>query len=204
MLRKHTGLMVCLILLCCAVPCAWASGGSGSGDSGSHEEGSISLFSGDLGNAVWTLLIFGLVLLVLSKFAWKPILDGLQKREVFIRDSLSDAKREREEAEKVLADYTEKVQRAGEEATAIVDEGRRDAEEVRKKMHAEAKVEADAIIARAKKEIELARDDAVKQLHDQTILLATDVAGRMIRKELKPGDHKDLLDQALRDMGELN
>jgi len=199
MLRKHIGLMACLILLCCAVPCAWASG-----ESESQEEGSISLFSGDLGNAVWTLLIFGLVLFVLTKFAWKPILNGLQKREVFIRDSLSDAKREREEAEKVLADYTEKVQRAGEEATAIVDEGRRDAEEVRKKMHVEAKVEADAIIARAKKEIELARDDAVKQLHDQTILLATDVAGRMIRKELKPGDHKDLLDQALRDMGELN
>jgi F-type H+-transporting ATPase subunit b len=163
-----------------------------------------SLFAGDIGNAIWTLLIFALVLVVLGKFAWGPILKGLQNREKFIHDSLADAKRERVEAQRTLAEYAEKLDRAREEATAIVDEGRRDAEEVRKKILADTKVDAEAVAARAKKEIELARDDAVKQLHDQTILLATRVAGKIVHKELSPGDHQELVDQALTELGELN
>ena len=81
---------------------------------------------------------------------------------------------------------------------------KRDAEEVKKRILAESKIEAQAVAARAKKEIEMARDDAVKQLHDQTILLATSVAGKIVRKELSPGDHQELVDQALTEMGGLN
>ncbi len=154
--------------------------------------------------ALWTIVIFVILLIVLRAAAWKPIQKMLQQRERFIRDSLADAKRERVEAQRTLAEYAEKLDRAREEATAIVDEGRRDAEEVRKKILADTKVDAEAVAARAKKEIELARDDAVKQLHDQTILLATRVAGKIVHKELSPGDHQELVDQALTELGELN
>lgn len=162
------------------------------------------LFTGDLGNILWTLITFFAVVVVLGKFAWKPILSALQKREAFIRDSLVEAKREREEAKRQHAEHTKQLNRAREEATAIVEEGRRDAEEVRKKILAEVKGETDAAAARAKKEIEMARDDAVKQLHDQTILLATSVAAKIIRKDLGSGDHKELIDEALSEMGGLN
>jgi F-type H+-transporting ATPase subunit b len=182
------GLSVCL-----ARPALAADGGD-----------QVSLFSGDLGNAVWTLLIFLLVILVLGKFAWGPILQVLNNREKFIRDSLAEAKRGREEAKQTLADYTKKLEEAREEATAIVEEGRRDAEEVRKKILAEAKADSAAVTKRARREIEIARDDAVKQLHDHTILLATNIAGKIVRKELSPGDHGELVDQALTEMGEMN
>lgn len=162
------------------------------------------ILAGDLGNVFWTLLIFFTLLFVLRMTAWKPILRALDNREKFITDSLESAKREREEAERVLKEYTRKVEKAREEATAIVEEGRRDAEDVRKRIHTEAKQEADAMIDRAKKEIGLARDHAVKELYDQTVVLATAVAGKIVRKELGAGDHRALIDESLAEIGRLN
>ena len=77
------------------------------------EEGpALSPFAGNLGNAVWTLVIFLIVVVVLGKFAWGPILGLLREREDFIHRSLSDAKRDRDEAEARLKDYAAKLQRA--------------------------------------------------------------------------------------------
>jgi F-type H+-transporting ATPase subunit b len=163
-----------------------------------------SLFAGDLGNAFWTLLIFLLLLGVLAKWVWPNVLQGLRHREQFIRDSLVSAKSEREEAQRLLVQYQETLKKSQLEATAIVDEGRRDAEEVKKRILAETKAEEDKMIARAKREIELARDDAVRQLHDQTVILATSIARKMIRKEMTPSDHKKLLDEALSELDRLN
>lgn len=163
-----------------------------------------ALLDWDIGAAFWSILVFVVLLTVLRSFAWKPILDGLNRREEFIRDSLVSAKAEREQAQRQLAEYTEKLNKAREEATAIVGEGRRDAEEVKKRVVAEAKAEADAAVKRAKKDIEMARDAAVKQLHDQTIMLATSIAGKIVRQELKPQDHARLMDEALQEMGGLN
>ena len=79
-----------------------------------------------------------------------------------------------------------------------------DGEEAKKRLLAEAKSEGDKMVARAKHEIELARDDAVKQLHDQTVILATSIAGKMIHRELTAGDHKKLLDEALAELSKMN
>ncbi len=177
-----------------------ASSALASAEAGEAAGDKPSLMHWDFGAALWSIAVFVVLLTVLRKFAWKPILQGLSQREEFIRDSLASAKREREESERVLKEYTEKIHHAREEATAIVEEGRRDAEEVRKRIHGEAKKEADAMIARARREIEIARDDAVKQLHDQSVLLATEIAGRLIRRQLQPQDHQRLLDESLEEL----
>jgi F-type H+-transporting ATPase subunit b len=163
-----------------------------------------ALLDWDIGTAFWSIVVFGILLAILRKAAWNPILTGLQGREKYIRDTIADAKREREDSGRVLQEYTDKLNHAREEATAIVEEGRRDAEEVRKRIQAEAKKEADAIVARAKRDIELARDDAVKKLYSETVLLATNVAGKIVRKDLSKGDHAGLLDEALSEMGKMN
>jgi F0F1-type ATP synthase membrane subunit b/b' len=95
------------------------------------EETGLSPFAGNVGNAIWTLAIFLLVLTILGKFAWGPVLALLQEREKFIHKSLADAKRDREEAEARLKEYAAKVQAARAEAGAIVEEARRDAERLR-------------------------------------------------------------------------
>jgi F-type H+-transporting ATPase subunit b len=156
-----------------------------------------SLLAGDLGNSFWTLVIFVIVLIVLGKFAWGPILSGLQSRETFIREALESAKRDREAAEARLKEYEQKLAASRAEATAIVEEGRRDAEVVKRRIEAAAKEETDKMIERAKREIQIATDTAVKELYTRSAKLATQLAARVIGRELSPQDHERLISQAI-------
>jgi len=159
--------------------------------------GAENPFAGDLGNAIWTLVIFVLVIVVLGKFAWGPILSQLQAREAFIRDSLAQARADRDAAEARLKEYEAKLAGARAEATALVDEGRRDAEVVKARLEATGKQEAEKMIARAKREIEIATQTAVKDLYSLAGRLATDAASRIIRQELNPQDHERLIAEAI-------
>ncbi len=160
-----------------------------------------TLFTGDLGNIIWTLATFIVVLVLLGKFAWGPILGALQKREDFIRDSLNQAKTDRQAAEATLKKYSDKLHAAREEASAIVDEGRRDAVVVKQKIEADAKAQAEALVERAKREIGIATDTAVKELYGLSAKIATDAASRIIRKELSPSDHERLVAESIAELG---
>ncbi|HEX7183770.1 MAG TPA: F0F1 ATP synthase subunit B [Thermoanaerobaculia bacterium] len=177
--------LVALFTLALAAPALAAESAEGHGEP--------SLFSGDIGNAIWTVVIFVLVVLVLGKYAWGPILSNLQARESFILESLETAKREREEAEGRLREYEARLAQARGEASAIVDEGRRDAEVVKRRIEEDARQEADRTIERAKREIQIATDTATKELYALSARLATDLASRIIRKELTPQDHERLI-----------
>ncbi|HEY3552366.1 MAG TPA: F0F1 ATP synthase subunit B, partial [Solirubrobacterales bacterium] len=152
---------------------------------------------GDIGNVFWTVLIFVLVLVVLGKFAWGPILSTLQTRESFIHEALAKAKHDRDEAEARLKQYEERLAGARGEATAIVEEGRRDAEVVKRKIEAAAKVEADKMIDRARREIQIATVTATRELYDLSARLATDMAARVIGRELSAKDHERLIAEAI-------
>lgn len=163
-----------------------------------HGEGGPppSLFAGDLGNTIWTLVIFVVLLLVLGKFAWKPILATLQRREQFIRESLEEAKQDREKAEQRLREYEEKLQKAHQEAAAIVEEGRRDAEDTRKRIQEQSRSEAEAMIERARREIGIAKDGAVKDLYQLVANMATDVTAKVLRRDLTDEEQKRLVNDA--------
>ncbi len=164
------------------------------------EGGDANIFAGDLGNAIWTVVIFVVVLLVLGKYAWGPMLDTLQKREEFIRDSLATAKKERDEAETRIAEYTKKLDDARAEASEIVEEGRRDAEEVRRRIEEEARHESDKILDRAKREIDLAKQTAVKELYATSATLATDMASKILQREVSAADQERLIEQSLAEL----
>ncbi len=159
--------------------------------------GENNIFAGDLGNVLWTLVIFFLVLVVLGKFAWGPLLDSLKAREDFIRESLETAKHDRDQAEVRLKKYDDKLNEARAEATAIVEEGRRDAEVLRQRIEEEARAEAEKMIARAKREIGIAKETAVKELYTLSGTLATDIAARIVGRELKAEDHKRLIEESI-------
>ncbi len=167
---------------------------------GSEGGDSPSLFTGDLGNIFWSLLTFFLVLVVLGKFAWKPILGALQSREDFIRSSLKQAKADREAAENRLKEYEARLAAARQEATEIVEEGRRDAEAVKHKIEEDARASAAAMLERAKREIGIATDTAVKELYDVTGKLATEMASRIISKEINAQDHERLIAESIREL----
>ena len=166
-------------------------------------EGNPNLFTGDVGNAIWTLLIFGLVVWVLGKYAWGPILSGLQQREAFIADSLEQAKSQRDEAERRLKEYTERIANARNEATQIVEEGRRDAEAVKQRIQDEAKGEAEAMIQRAKREIDISKETALEEIYSRAASLATLGASRILEREINAQDQERLINDAIADLDRL-
>lgn len=170
----------------------------------SSGEGSPNPFAGDVGAAIWTLLTFGLVLIVLGKFAWGPILSALQGREEFIRNSLEEAKKDREDAQTSLAEYKKQMADARAEAKAIVDEGRRDGEVVQGKIEEDAKSEAEKMLERAKREIGIATDTAVQELYALSGSLATQIAARIIDKELNPAEHERLIAESITELSKVN
>jgi F-type H+-transporting ATPase subunit b len=176
---------------------AWATSAAGA------EGGGGNPFSGDIGNALWTLVIFGGVLWVLGKFAWGPLLQGLQKREAFIREALEDARRQRDELEARLKEYERRIAEARNEATEIVEEGKRDAEAVKQRIQDEARKEADQIIERARREISIASETAIKDIYARAAVLATEAATRIIRKELKAEDQERLIAEAIESLDQL-
>jgi len=184
MIERALAALITLALM--AAPAMAAEGG--------HAEGvANNPFAGDIGNALWTIIIFVLVLVVLGKYAWGPILSNLQARENFIFESLEKAKRDRDEAEARLRQYEEKLASARAEASAIVDEGRRDADVVKRRIEEDAHKEADRMIERARREIQIATDTATKELYTLSARLATDMATRIVGKELGPQDHERLI-----------
>jgi len=168
------------------------------------EEGEVNLFAGDIGNVIWTLVIFLAVILVLGKFAWGPMLSGLQRREQFIRDSLEEAKQDREAAQAQLEEYNEKLDTATAEALKVLEEGRRDAEVVKERIEDKARSEADQMVERAKREIDLAKQTAIKELYETSITLGSDIASRILEREMNAQDHEDLIAESIDHLKELD
>jgi F-type H+-transporting ATPase subunit b len=159
-----------------------------------------NIFNADIGNFIFTLVIFGAVVFILRKFAWKPLLDVLSKRETTIREAIEAAQRERAAAERLLTEYKAQLDKAREESAVLVAEGRRDAEAAARRVHEQARRESEEILARARREIQLAADSARKELHDEAAELAVRVAGRIIQKQLTAADHRALVTESLKEM----
>ncbi|HKT80398.1 MAG TPA: F0F1 ATP synthase subunit B [Vicinamibacterales bacterium] len=163
------------------------------------EEGvALSPFAGNLGNAIWTLAIFVIVVIVLGKFAWGPVLGLLQQREEFIHRSLAEAKRDRDEAEARLKEYAAKLQTAQVEAGRIVEEARRDAEKFGEELRLKAKAQADAIVGNAERQIQLQTTQALQQIRQEAVDLSVAIASKLLQRNLTREDNDRLIDEALR------
>jgi F-type H+-transporting ATPase subunit b len=165
------------------------------------EGAGLSPFAGNLGNAIWTLVIFLLVLTILGKFAWGPVLSLLQEREQFIHKSLADAKRDREEAEARLKEYAARVQGARAEAAAIVEEARKDAERLRDDLKQRARTEADSMVQNAERQISLQTQRAIQEIRREAVDLSVSIASKIIQRNLTKEDNQKLIDDAIRQVG---
>lgn len=144
-----------------------------------------------------TVAVFVLLLVVLTKTAWKPILTGLQAREKGIRDQIEGAEKANADAKALLAEYQAKLAKANEDARAILEEGRRDAEALKAKLEGDARAEAQKERDRAVRDIGLAREQALKEIYDEVATLSTDVASRILQQRLDPQSHRKLVDEAV-------
>ena len=163
-----------------------------------EEAEALSPFAGNLGNAIWTLAIFVIVVIVLGKFAWGPVLALLQQREQFIHRALADAKRDRDEAEARLKEYAAKLQSAHAEAATLVEEARRDAERLREEIRQRAKSDAEKLIAGAERQIQLQTNRALEQIRREAVDLSVMIASKIIQRNLTKEDNERLIDEALK------
>jgi F-type H+-transporting ATPase subunit b len=170
---------------------------------GGHEgagEKPTDPFAPALDLTVWTSVVFLVLLFVLWRLAWKPMLATLQKREDHIRTGLEEAERARAEAQRMREQFQAETRRAQEEVQRLMDQSRRDAQELRNTMLAEAKAETQKERERLHREIGTARDQALQQIWNQAATLAAAVSSKAIRRELSPDDHRRLVDEALAEM----
>ena len=147
--------------------------------------------------ALFTLLVFVILLIVLGKFAWKPIIEALERREQGIADHIAEAERNHNEAKALLAQYEQKLGLAANEVRELLEEARRDAEHTRQSIVAEAKAAAEGERVRALNEIETATDAALKSLAERSAELAVELAGKILQTKLTAADHQRLIQDAM-------
>ncbi|MFM7184994.1 MAG: F0F1 ATP synthase subunit B [Planctomycetota bacterium] len=147
--------------------------------------------------AVWSFAVFLGLLALLTKFAWKPIMQGLEKREDGIARQIAETKAANEEAKRMLASYERRLAEASEEVRGMLEEARRDAESTKQSIVAEARKAADDEKVRAKHEIQLAKDDALSQIAEKAGHLAVEVAGKFLRDRLGPDEQARLVRESV-------
>lgn len=162
---------------------------------------SNSLTTPAIGTLFWTVVIFTMFFLILTKFAWKPILNMVKQREEMIKGSLASAEKARKEMVKLQSDNEAILKKAREERESILKEAR----EVRDKMIAEAKgkasEEADKIVEKARTGIEREKALALADIREQVANLSVDIASKLLSEKLsQTGEQGKLIDHYLKDI----
>jgi len=144
-----------------------------------------------------TGIVFLVLLAILGKFAWGPIVAGLEKREQRIAESIAAAERAHEEAKLLLAEYDRKLAGAAEQVRLMLEEARKDAEQTKLEIIAEAKEAAKLEFDRGRRELQRATDQALKELSERATNLAVELAGKIVRAQLNQQDHARLVQEAM-------
>jgi len=151
----------------------------------------------DPGLLLWTIITFIVLLLILWKAAWKPIVEALDARAEKVRGDIESAEKSRLEAERLFAEHKAMMDKAKEEAASIIAEGKADAERLKNSIVEKANQEAKDLIERARREINLAKDKALAEIQTEVVAISTDIAAKIIAKNLKVEDQKALVEEAL-------
>lgn len=155
----------------------------------------------DLMSAIVNLIVFLLLLAILAKFVWPPILKGLQDREGKIRSDLESAERANREAAATLSQYKAQLAEAQREAQRVIEQSKQDAQRVAAQLKEQAQNEITASRQRAENEIRTAKEQALAEIYEQTANLATQVAGQILQREIRPEDQQALVQQSLGRLG---
>lgn len=170
---------------------------SAEGGAAHKQEGPMTAKQNDVDLALWTLITFGVFVVVLRKLAWAPMIEGLDKREARVLQNISDAETARVKAEKMLAEHAAKLEKVQDEVRGILAEARRDAEHTKAEIVAVAQRESEATRQRAVQDIERARDQALDDLFDHMGRCVREATEQVVGRALTDSDHERLIDEAL-------
>jgi F-type H+-transporting ATPase subunit b len=152
----------------------------------------------DPGLFIWTIATFLVLLVLLAKFAWQPILQALESRQEMIRKSLDDAEQAKRDLEQVQQESAKIVAQARVEAEAIVANSRADGTKLREDLRQKARVEAGAIVENAEQKIHQERDRALSQIRQEAVDVSLMIASKLIQRNLSREDNEALIEDALK------
>ena len=156
----------------------------------------------DPGLFIWTIVTFLVLLALLAKFAWKPLLQALESRQDMIRKALDDAEQAKRELERLNQQSAQIIATARLEADAIVTRSRADAERLKEDLKQQARAEAATIVRNAERQIQLETARALEQIRHEAVDLSVMIASKLLRRNLSKEDNEQLIEEALKQVEE--
>ncbi len=156
------------------------------------------------GSMLWTIISFLILLVILRKWAWGPIINALEKREQTIKSDLDGAREEREKAELLHQEYQENLDGARKEANQIAQDARRAAEKVKDSTIREAKEIAQNTIEKAKQEIEAEKVRVSQELKTEVAALVTDTVKQILKRGLTTEDQQRIITTGLEELNNVS
>ncbi len=158
----------------------------------------------DPGLYIWTIIVFLVLLFLLMKFAWRPLLAMLEKREDNIRHALLDAEKAREELANVKEDTEKLLNKARNESQAIITAGKKNAERMKDEIIEKAQSKSETLLADVKKQIEIEKDRAITSVKAEVVNLSIEVAQKLIKKNLSKKDNLKLINDSISSINQKN
>ena len=152
----------------------------------------------DPGLFIWTILTFLVLVALLARYAWRPLLQALERRQAAIAKSLEDAQHARQELERLNRESAQIMQQARVDAEAVVSRSRSDAEVLREELKQKSRAEAAAIVKNAERQIQLETARAVQQIRSEAIDLSVTIASKILRRQVSKEDHEGLIEETLK------
>ena len=152
----------------------------------------------DPGLFIWTILTFLVLLGLLAKFAWKPLLAALDKRQQMIAQAVEDAKKAREEIERARQESAQVIAKARVDAEAVLARTQADAARFHEEMRQKALADAQAVVQRAEREIELEKQRAIKQIRHEAVDLSLAIASKLLHRNVTKADNLALIDDTIK------
>src|SRR5215208_6280211 len=169
-------------------------------ESGGEEEGGSFLVSPDVGLMIWTLLVFGISMWVLAKFAFPRIAEALDRRQRAIEESIDTAEKIRRDAEEILAEYRERLAEARGQADEIVSRARKTGEAAENEIVADARAKREEMMEQTRRDIEAETRRAIQAIRAEVADLTVLATEKVTRKALTDEDHKRLVEEALAEL----
>lgn len=166
-------------------------------ESGGEEGGGSFLVEPGIGLMIWTLVLFGVTMWVLSKFAFPKIQEALDRRAKTIAESIEAAERQRRESDDLLAEYRARLAEAREQADDIMARARKAAETAEAEATAEGKEKREELVALAKRDIEAETRRSLEQIRREVADLTVLATEKVTRKTLSAEDQQRLVEEAL-------
>ena len=152
----------------------------------------------DPGLFIWTILTFLVLVGLLAKFAWRPLLEALERRQATIAKALDDAKLAKQELERLQKESAEMMRQARVEAEAIIARSRTDADALREELKQRSRAEAAAIVKNAEQQIQLETARAIQQIRHEAVDLSVTIASKILQRQVSKEDNEALIEATLK------